>query len=631
MKSYQQFFAELKRRHVFRVMAVYGVVAFIVLQVADLVFPILELPDWTLQFVLMLALLGFPITIVLSWAFDTTPEGVKRTEDATPEELDALITAPASQRLPAGLMALVGVVALVVGAYWVGTRAAADSGSTVGSTATDARLAFADLADDPRPSIAVLPFADMSPEGDQEYFSDGMTEEILNVLAKIRELRVSARTSAFAFRDSDLTAEQLGDTLHVTYVVEGSVRKSGDRLRITAQLIDTEDGSHLWSDQYDREMDDVFAIQTEIAEAIAEELRVPLGLNQEGQLVTPTGDLEAYDLYLAGRAQLRRRGASLTDAIRMFEAAIARDSSFAPAWAALAEAKETRTWYPEIFDKEDEVSDSVEVANSLAEAEHAATRALGLDPRNASAMVALGAVAKSRGRSADSEEFFRRALAVDPDDADAHQEYAEFLSHRGRVAEAVEFADRAAMLDPAPVRLFVLANSLELDDRMGEATDVLRLAMRQDPDLDYVSNWFYGAVSLARLGQTDEAIEAIERILLNPPNQSWGWLNAQDFSVWATSIAGNRFEDLPEGWPFDWLDLVAMGRPEDVVTSWVDGNWWASLGIIDVGWIWSPGLDSLRSEPLIQGYLESVGMADVRLQRTPVDERTRPMILGSKP
>jgi len=483
-RGYQQFFAELKRRRVFRVMAVYGVVAFIVLQVADLVFPILELPDWTLQLVLMLSLLGFPIAIVLAWALEATDEGIRRTIPVTSEELGEIIRAPASERIPAGLMALVGVTAMVLGAYWVGTRTASDSGSTAGSTATDARLAFVDLADDPRPSIAVLPFADMSPEGDQEYFSDGMTEEILNVLAKIRELRVSARTSAFAFRDSDLTAEQLGDTLHVTYVVEGSVRKSGDQLRITAQLIDTEDGSHLWSDQYDREMDDVFAIQTEIAEAIAEELRVPLGLNQEGQLVTPTEDLEAYDLYLTGRARMRERGESLAEAVSLFEAAIARDSSWAPAWAGLAESLELIGWYPDAWEEQPENPEAmVAMADAFrAGSERAARRSLALDSDNASAHVALGSVLRNRQEWKPAEAAYLQALTSDPDNAEAHQQHAQLLDFLGRHSESVIAARRAVALDRAPVRLQELAAALLYSGQDDEALSVVEQALRLDVD-----------------------------------------------------------------------------------------------------------------------------------------------------
>jgi TolB-like protein len=275
-------------------------------------------------------LVGFPIAIVLAWAFESTPDGVRRTEDATDEEIAALLAQPSSHRWTSGFLALAGMAALLFGAWWAGTRTAAHPvGAALDSTA-DVRLSFTDLAEDSRPSIAVLPFINMSADEEQEHFSEGMTEEILNVLAKIKKLRVAARTSTFALKDQDLTAAEWGDTLNVRYFVEGSVRKAGDQVRITAQLIDASDGSHLWTEAYTRPLVDVFQIQAEIAEAIASALAVPLGLDSASSLVTPTADVEAYDLYLAGRASLRDRP-RVGEAIKLFEAAIARDSTWAPA------------------------------------------------------------------------------------------------------------------------------------------------------------------------------------------------------------------------------------------------------------------------------------------------------------
>jgi TolB-like protein len=264
MKSYQEFFAELKRRRVFRVAGIYGIVSFGVLQAADLMLPRLGLPDWTVTFMVALVVLAFPVAVLLAWAFDLTPEGLTRTDAPAPGEIEAIVSAPASQRWPAGLLALVGVAALVASTFWIARRTAPEGGDRAAQagSSSDVRLAFADPADDPRPSIAVLPFADMSPDGDQEYFSDGMTEEILNVLVKIGSMRVAARTSTFALKERELTAVQWGDTLRVRYLVEGSVRKASDQVRITAQLIDTGDGSHLWSESYTRPLIDVFRVQS---------------------------------------------------------------------------------------------------------------------------------------------------------------------------------------------------------------------------------------------------------------------------------------------------------------------------------------------------------------------------------
>jgi len=202
MRSYQQLFAELKRRRVFQVAWWYGIVAFGVLQAADIALPRLGLPDWTVTFMLAVVLLLFPVALMLAWAFEVTPDGMRRTEAPTPGELEAMVAAPPSQRWPAGLLALLGVLALVASTWWLARRTAPDADGRENAAAiadqSPVRLAMTDAEDD-RPSLAVLPFADMSPGGDQAYFSDGITEEILNTLAKVRDLTVAAPTSAFAF------------------------------------------------------------------------------------------------------------------------------------------------------------------------------------------------------------------------------------------------------------------------------------------------------------------------------------------------------------------------------------------------------------------------------------------------
>ncbi len=484
--GYQRLFADLKRRHVFKVAAIYGATAFVILQVADIVLPGLGLPPWTITFTVALIVLLFPVALILAWAFDLTADGVRKTEPASTEEIDAIVSQPASKRWPSGLLALVGIVALVFAAWWVGRHTA--SGAAAGADAPEPNLALAvsDAGRDSRPSIAVLPFLDMSPNRDQDYFSDGITEEILNTLVKIRDLKVAARTSAFAFRGSDLTAQQLGDTLHVRYLVEGSVRKAGDRLRITAQLIDADDGSHLWSEQYDRSLDDVFAIQTEIAGAIADELRVPLGLEGADDLVTPTADVEAYDLYLTARARMKERGESLADAIRLFEAAIARDSAWAPAWAGLAEALEVIGWASNDA-AWDEVPEDPAARQAIRDeywrrSEQAARRAIELDPDHASAHVALGSILRNRLQWDASEEAYLRALAADPDNAEAHQQYAQLLGYLGRETESVRAARRAVALDRAPVRSMILAFSLLYAGQGTEALGVIEEGRRLDPE-----------------------------------------------------------------------------------------------------------------------------------------------------
>jgi len=619
MRSYQQLFAELKRRRVFQVAWWYGIVAFGVLQAADIALPRLGLPDWTVTFMLAVVLLLFPVALMLAWAFEVTPDGMRRTEAPTPGELEAMVAAPPSQRWPAGLLALLGVLALVASTWWLARRTAPDADGRENAAAiadqSPVRLAMTDAEDD-RPSLAVLPFADMSPGGDQAYFSDGITEEILNTLAKVRELKVAARTSAFAFKDRQVDLRAVGDSLGVAYLIEGSVRKAGDRLRITAQLIDASDGTHLWSDSYDRTMDDVFAIQTEIAEAIADELRVPLGLDDPADLVTPTADLAAYDLYLAGRARLRQRGADVAEALRLFEAAVARDSAWAPAWAGLAEAREVAVWYPEAWE---DASGDVEVGIAglnlaavrgpwqrgfearLGPAEAAARRALALDPGNASAHLALGSVLRDRRDWEASEQAYLRALELDPDNAEIFHQYAEMIGATGRTAEAVRLAERAAALDPAPIRRGIAAWLRVADGRTDEALPLLRQAVADAGGrLPVIASVIVREE--ARLGNFDAAERAgLEHFDRDYVEQLFRALRADDPSI------ARR--------PLDAEQWMWFGYPDSAVAVYdVDPD---EIFQLDLYRVWLPVFDPIRDRPELQAFLRNAGLEGAKPQRTP--------------
>jgi TolB-like protein len=435
--GYQRFFAELKRRRVFRVMAVYGIVAFVILQVADIALPGLGLPEWTITLILVLTLLGFPVAIVLAWAFDLTPEGVQRTAEAAPGELTEIIAAPASKRWPIGLAAAAGTALVLVGGWLAlgrpgGTPPASDPAFLVQGSAPVAAHAESAAA-----SIAVLPFADMSEAGDKEYFSDGLAEELIDALARVEGLRVAARTSSFAFKGGGADVRAIADSLGVQTVLEGSVRASGDRLRITAQLIQASDGFHLWNETYDRELTDLFAVQEEIADAIADALLGTLGLEHGDSLSVQRTDLAAYEQYLLGRAFVSQRGETLRRAEEHFRAALAIDSTYAPAWGGLAEVYAVYPYYVE-FD----------ITEALAQSEAAARRALALDSTSASARVALGSVLRERHQWEAAERELLRALELAPESSEAHGEYSQYLAYLGRVEEALVEAERALELDP---------------------------------------------------------------------------------------------------------------------------------------------------------------------------------------
>lgn len=324
-KSTPSFIEELKRRKVVRMATVYGAVVFVVVEVADLVFPALGFPAWMYSFVVVLALLGFPVALGISWVFDLTRDGVKRTEATS-------ATAKfGAQRVERWISARTAAVALVlVSGGWL-------AGRVTGGGAADS----AGPGDDGTfESIAVLPFVDMSPAGDQEYFGDGIAEELLNALAKIPNLKVAARTSAFSFKGRNPDIAMVAEALNVQTVLEGSIRKAGNQLRITAQLIRAEDGFHLWSETYDRPADDVFAVQDELARAIVAALRVQLTGEQEAELTRRgTQNVGAHNAYLLGRFQWNRRTeVGLRGGIENFTRAIELDSMYAEAYAGLADA-----------------------------------------------------------------------------------------------------------------------------------------------------------------------------------------------------------------------------------------------------------------------------------------------------
>jgi len=611
--GYQRFFAELKRRKVFRVMAVYGVVGFVVLQVVDLLVPALLLPDWTYRLVALLLLLGFPVAVVLAWAFEMTPEGVKRTDAAAPGEITAIVSEPASKRWPAGLLALVGVAALVGGGWWAGRSSApagdAEPGVVRAASASEVLdVAYADLDADERPSVAVLPFADMSPEGDQAYFADGMSEELLNALAKVRSLRVAGRTSSFAYRNVEKDLREIGSELGVRYLVEGSVRKQGDRLRITAQLVDAEDNFHLWSETYDRTLDDVFAVQEEIAGAIAEALQVSLGVDDGDRLVAPTGDLGAYDLYLAARARMRERGAGVREAVRLFEAVVVRDSTWAPGWAGLAQAYSLIPFYETGAGVGPVTGEDWDP--SLEAAERAATRALALDRRVAGADVALGSVYRDRWDWEAAEAHLLRALEIDPDDVEAHQQYADMLAAMGRSDEALRSIRRAAALDPtSAIRQNNVGWILYQNGRVAESIPQLERASALDPALKMPYDNLHR--SYLALGRLDEAERYWRREYLRLQGYDDAELREQDRRAEA------RFAALRAGdsdayaaccrtyaEPGDWLLVGDTLGAIQVLRDRLLGN--AGFNANELNLLWDPVLDPLRDDPRFREAMQEI-------------------------
>ena len=399
-------FEELKRRKVFKVAAAYLVVGWLLIQVASTVAPQLNLPEWAARLVTFIIMIGFPIALVLAWMLDVTPEGVK------------FDSAPAGTKRIIAVAAIFAVLA--VGWYWK-TRPAPVS------TAVDAR------------SIAVLPFVNMSEDKSNEYFSDGISEEILNVLARVADLRVAARTSSFSFRAQEKEVPLIGRELNVRMVLEGSVRKQGDRVRVTAQLIDAANGYHVWSQTYDRDLKDIFAIQDEIAGAIANELKLKLDTaHAGGATVAETSDLVAYQLYLKAMALWTARGEqNMIQAEALFLAALKRDPKYAKAWAGLAL---TYAVLPEWSSRP--------LAETRPAGRDAAEHALALDRDLPESYAALGYLAAGEFRFATARAMFQRSIALAPSYATGHQWSGETLSWEGDLDAGLVMIRKAVVLDP---------------------------------------------------------------------------------------------------------------------------------------------------------------------------------------
>lgn len=417
-------FTELRRRKVFRVAVVYAATTFVVLQAADLMLPRLAVPDWAMTLVVVLAVLGFPIALVLAWALELTPDGVRVTEARAPTGGDAPLPSLLGKRTVA-ITALLVVLGIGLGAGWLLKPGG-------GSEAVEG------VADD-APSIAVLAFADLSPEGDQEYFADGIAEEILNALVRVEGLKVAGRTSSFHFKGREQDLRAIGDTLGVGHILEGSVRKQGERVRITAQLIRSDDGFHLWSDSYDGDLGDVFELQERIARAITDELRVVLRGGQREQLVRPaTNDPEAYALYLEATGIYNRRdGARFPEAVTKLEEALRLDPDFARAHARLALIHVLSPQYvAQVGDR---------AAN---DAERHARRAMELDPALAEPHAVLGLMYMAQRRFTEARAAYERALELDPADPNTMFAAATNLWQAGYLERSIELLDRVLAIDP---------------------------------------------------------------------------------------------------------------------------------------------------------------------------------------
>jgi TolB-like protein/Tfp pilus assembly protein PilF len=575
----RRFLAELKGRGVYRVAAIYAAGSWALLQIADVFFPLLGFPDWAITTVLAGAALGFPIAIVLAWLFDITPQGIV--------EADAVVTNYGRLRLsPARILELGLLVALIV---------------LVGFLYNDRlrpQREMIPLETGDRPSIAVMPFVNISGSAEVEYFGDGLAEEILNLLAQLDELNVAARTSSFYFKDRDVDIQQIASHLGVRHVLEGSVRRQGDSIRVTAQLIDASQGFHLWSDTYDRDFNNVFSIQDEIAQSVVGKLQLLLSDNSRKLLGRKTTlDPLAYDYYLQASDYLRRAFSAegVNQSILLFEKALALDEHYAAALAGLCRAHLTN--YQQSLDSLDFEKAQAACLQSLDEDSSGAgvyialgdlyrysgENARSLREYNKAVETKASAVGAYRGMAATyqldnkprlAEESLLRAIELQPDDSQTYIAMGAFLFRMGRSEEALPYYRRITELMPDnSTALNDLGTALYITGDVAQATDAWQQSLSLDPSAIAYSNVGSG---LFFLGRFDAAVEMYHKAVELAP---------ENFEYWGNLADAYRFsESLSELAVPMYLNAIKLGserlqvNPSDADTLSIVGHYYANVG-----------------------------------------------------
>src|SRR5256714_1014474 len=499
------FFAELKRRNVYKVAVAYAVVAWLLIQAASILFPTFEAPGWVMKVFVAVVAAGFPIALILAWAFELTPEGLKRTEFAG----EPLTKAP-HNRVWIYVVTIGGAIS--IGLFFLGRYTVTSKQS--GSVEVSAK------------SIAVLPLVNTSGDPGNDYFSDGLSEELIAVLAKIPGLKIIGRSSSFLFKGKSDDSRTIGEKLGVTNLLEGSVRKQGDRVRIVAELINAADGRALWSETYDRELKDVFAVQSEIATAVTDQLKIKLlGAPAKSDAAPSNDNLAAYNALQQGTFYFRLSTEEGTrKATEFYGEAIRLDPRYALAYAQLSAAwrQLAATWLAgaEANEAYAKARNAAQTALSLAPDLAAAHEAAGfllvtpdldfaaaeaefrkaekLAPADAGPKFALSFLFAAQGRLAEAENIMRQALALDPLGVIRYLNLARILIAGGRYDEADAALRKAIELQPAAARLHAYLTTLDVI--RGNAKAAL-----QDSQLEPKGFWRDYAVALAQQAQSDRA------------------------------------------------------------------------------------------------------------------------------
>jgi TolB-like protein/Flp pilus assembly protein TadD len=579
------FFTELKRRNVYKVAVAYIVAGWALAQGIAQVFPVFDIPNWVVRLIVLLIIIGLPIALALAWMFELTPQGIRRTETA-----DAMPTA-SQQKKHTWIYVVVIAGLFSIGLFFLGRYSAATRQSQ--------------SLDLPAKSIAVLPFDNLSRDPDNAYFAEGVQDEILTRLAKVADLKVISRTSTQHFKSTPENLPQIAKQLGVTNILEGSVQKANDQVRVNVQLINALTDAHLWADTYDRKLIDIFSVESEIAKTIADTLQVKLSGSEKTAISKkPTANPEAYELYLQGRFFWNKRtGADLRKSIDYFNQAIAKDPNYALAYGGLAQTYIVFSAF-----------NGGAPADSFPQAEAAAKKALALDPSLSDGLTALASCKASyEFKFADAMKEYERVIQLNPNDATAHHWLAvDTFASTGQYVRELAEMKRALELDPLSL---IINSNLGVayihGGRLDEAIAQLRKTIEMDSSF-YVARCHYGS-ALELQGKTAEAIEQYEKaaaitddpIALGLLGHLYAMVGRKDE---ARKILGQLRELRTQRYTAAYtLALVALGLGDrNEALDWLeqsyrerDGNY---IGYIRI----DPLLTSLQGDPRFEALAEKI-------------------------
>jgi len=577
------FFAELKRRNVYKVAVGYAVVGWLLIQVATQVFPFFEIPNWGVRLIVLLIVVGFPIALVIAWAFELTPGGIKRTEEAD-------LVYPGRSRGRAWIYVVISAGLLSAGLFFLG-RYTAPNENKIGNV--------------PAKSIAVLPFENLSRDPDNAYFAEGIQDEILTRLAKVADLKVISHTSTQRYKSSPDNLPQIAKELGVANILEGSVQKSQDQVRVNVQLINAATDAHLWADSFDRKLIDIFAVESEIAAKVADILKAKLtGAEQHAISMQPTRNTEAYQLYLKGRYFWNKRtGPDLQKAIDYFKQAIEKDPGYALAYVGLGDSYILLSGFG-----------AAPPQDSFPLAEAAAKKALEIDDNLAEAHTTLGFILCVHHLNfADSIREFERAIALNPNYATAHHWFGDGpLLAVGQFDRAIAEGKRAVELDPLSVIITAdLGADYLVARRYNEAIEQFHKAIDLDPRF-YYAHWNL-AQALEMKGDLRGALteykKAVELdddpFVLALLGQAYAKVGQRDEALKILAqlpqIAAHRY--VPS-YSFALLHMTLGDK--DKAIEWLERSYHDGAGLDIIFLKVDPMLDPLQKEPRFQALVQKV-------------------------